>query len=179
MDSIKNVITGTVITLVIGGTAYTFSQEDVIQNFADDTGMTQEQAAQYVNDIPEDELDTFSVIGTEWIDVGQEFLTIANDTDCVNFEYEWESPTLSCTEGKTQLTKLANDTLTMGHAYKKLDSESATKEDMSKTIVLIEQFNDDLDFEIAKALWGLSDLDELNKTNSYNKALIKAALESE
>ena len=111
MDNIKGLVVGTVITIVIGGTVYTINQEDVVQNFADDTGLTQQQAEQYINEIPEEELGSFDEIGRGELTYGQELLTNTNEIDCVNYEYEWESATLSCSKGKTQLEKLAKDNI--------------------------------------------------------------------
>ena len=179
MDSIKSIVTGTVITLIIGGTVYNINQEDVIQNFADDTGLTQEQAELYINEIPEEELETFSVIGSDFVNEGQELLTMANDIDCINYEYSWESVTLSCLEGKSQLNKLAKNTNSLGYAFKKLDSDSASKEDIAETIRLIDQLNTDYELEIFYILWDRSTINEAKKTNSYNKSILKAALESD
>lgn len=179
MDSIKGIVTGTIITLIIGGTAYNISQEDVIQNFADDTGMTQKQAELYINEIPEEEFDTFSVIGSDFINEGQEFLTMANDINCVNYEYDWESTTLSCLEGKSQLNKLARNSSLLGYAFKKLDSDSASEEDIAEAIRLIDQLNANYELEISYILWDQSTISEAKKTNSYNRSILKAALESD
>ncbi|MEX0919348.1 MAG: hypothetical protein WDZ64_01195 [Parcubacteria group bacterium] len=177
MDNIKGVITGTVITILIGGTAYTVSQSDVIKNFADDTGLTQEQAEQYINEIPEEELANWDEIGYALIEDGQALLSIANEMDCINYEYEWESVTLSCSEGKEQLNKLARDTTLLGQAYIKLSSDSASKDDIAETISLIDQLNSDYEFDVVKITVDWETIDEIRKTNSYNKALLKATLE--
>jgi hypothetical protein len=179
MDSIKGWVTGTVITILIGGTVYTFSQEDVINNFAEDTGLTREQAELYVSEIPEEELETFSVIGEELIDEGDDILSAADEIDCENFMYDWESTTLSCTEGKNQLNKLAEDTRSLGYAYKKMELDSATESDISEAIKLIDQLNADLRMEMPSNLWDWSVLDEEIKTHSYNKSILKAVLERE
>jgi hypothetical protein len=42
--NIKEAVIGTIITVVIGGTAYSINQVDVVNNFAEDTGLTQQQA---------------------------------------------------------------------------------------------------------------------------------------
>jgi len=175
----RGLITGTVVTILIGGTVFTVSQTDIIQNFAEDTGLTQEQAEQYINAIPENELATFDQVGSDFIVEGQEILNIANEIDCVNYEYEWESTTLSCFEGKTQLDKLARDTNSLGQAYIKLGSDSASEDDISATIRLIDQLNSDYQFEIVSFILDWSTIDETKKANSYNKALLKSALESE
>ena len=56
--------------MLIGGTIFTVSQVDIAQNFAEDTGLTQEQAEQYINEIPE-ELISFDELGDELIDEGR------------------------------------------------------------------------------------------------------------
>lgn len=178
MNSIKNIITGTIITVVIGGTAYTVSQSDIIKNFADDTGLSQEQAEQYVNAIPEEDLVTFSELGNDLIDGGRGLLNMANDIDCINYEYEWESNTLSCPNAKEQINKIYRDTNSLGILFRKLDSDSASEEDIYETIRLIDQLNYDYQLEVADVLWDQPTIDGLKKTNSYNKALLKAALES-
>lgn len=175
----KRAVIGTILTLIIGGTAYTVSQTDVINNFADDTGLTQEQAEQYINAIPEEDLASWDQIGSDLVTEGQGLFNLVNEIDCVNYEYEWESATLSCLEGKTQVNKVARDTSALGQAYIKLGSDSATKDDMSATIKLIDQLNSDYQLEIIGSVLSFSTIDDVKKTNSYNKALLKAALESE
>lgn len=179
MDNIKGIVTGTIITLLIGGTAYNINQEDVIQNFADDTGMTQEQAELYIDKIPEEELSSWNQVGSDFINDGQELINFVHEIDCVNYEYEWESTTLSCTEGRNQIDKFAKDSILLGQAYKKLDSESASKDDISKTIILIDQLNSDYQLKIINFVLSMSEINEIEKTNSYNKALLKTVLESE
>jgi len=175
----KDLIKGGIITLLIGGSAYTISQSDVIKNFADDTGLTQEQAEEYVNNISEDELFSFDKIGADLIDEGKEIDSLTPEIDCVNYEYEWESARLSCQEGKAQLGILARDYISLGEAYIKLSSDSASEADMSETIRLIDRLNSDFQLEMVSAILDLATIDEIRKTNSYNKAILKAALESD
>ena len=52
-----------ILTVVIGGTAYAVSQKDVVKNFSNETGLTQQEAQQYVESIPEDELASFDELG--------------------------------------------------------------------------------------------------------------------
>ncbi len=179
MDTIKSWVTRGILTLIIGGTAYTISQSDVIKNFADDTGMTQEQAEQYINNIPEEELASWDEIGRDFIEEGQTILSSLPEIDCINYEYEWESVSLTCFKGRMQIEKLGNDSVSLGQSYIKLGSDSASKEDISRTISLIDQVNLDYEFEIVSVLLDWSTIDDSKKTNSYNKALLKAALESE
>lgn len=174
----NRLITGVIITIVIGGTAYTINQADVVKHFAADTGLTQQQAEQYINTIPEDELvSSYDELGSDYIEDGQEILDYVSKIDCVNYEYEWQSASLTCYTGKTQLGKLGRDEISLGQSYKKLDSDSASKDDISKTIELIDTFNSDFDFSIAKNIYSQSEIDEIKKTNSFNKAVLKAVLE--
>ena len=178
MDSIKNIAIGTIITIIIGGTAYNVSQSDIIKNFADDTGLTQEQAELYINEIPEEQLAAWNEIGYEFINDGQELLKMANEIDCVNYEYEWESFTLLCSEGKIQFTELAKDSVSLGQSYIKLDSDSASTSDIKETIRLIDKLNSDYQLEAISVIVDWLTIDETKKTNLYNKAILKAVLES-
>ncbi len=178
MDNVKGWIAGTIITLVIGGTAYTFNQEDVVKNFADETGMTQEQAEQYINTIPEDELDTFTVIGTSFITDGTAMRTEVQNIDCEKNEYEWQSEILTCAMGKRQLTKIADDMIAFGHVFQKLDTDEATEQDIQEAIRLIDQMVRNNRLAVSKAIWTQEELDEENRGHAYNKALLQAALDS-
>ncbi len=181
---IKELAKGAIITILIGGSAYTISQTDIVNNFAEDTGLTQEQAEQYVGGVSEDELFSFDVMGSDLLSQGREMLKLASEIDCVDFEYEWESITLSCQEGKKQLDKLALDKLakdytSLGQSYVKLASDSASKDDIARTISLIDQLNSDYELEVVSVTLDWATIDEVKKTNSYNKAVLKAALEND
>ena len=172
-------IVGIVISLVIGGTVYTFSQTDLIENFSKDTGLTQQEAEQYVGEISEEDLDSFSNIGSDFIAEGQEILITAEEIDCINYKYEWESSNLTCSEGKTQLLKIGNSEIALGKAYIELDAEDAGVVEMNAVISFIDRLNKDYDLEIIAVLLDPENIDDMKKTNSYNKALIQSALESD
>ncbi len=180
MDDIKTLVIGTIVTVIIGGTAYTVSQSDIVNNFADDTGMTQEQAERFITEIPEEQLtSSFAELGYEFISGGQMILDIADEIDCINYEYEWESFTLSCFEGKTQMDKIAKSSILLGEAYVRLDSYSEPPvSEIKETIRLIDQLNSDYNLEIVNKSLDWATIDEVKKTNSYNKALLQTALES-
>jgi len=175
----KGGIIGGIITLVIGGTVYSVSQEAIVENFSKDTGMSQKASEQYVENITEDEMVPFDELGSDFISSGQEILSVASKIDCINYEYEWETYSLSCKEGKSQLKKLGNSEIALGKAYKILDLESASTEDISSVIRLIDRNNANYNLEIASQLLDYSIIDEVKKTNSYNKALLQAALDSD
>ena len=172
-------IVGIVVSLVIGGTVYTFSQADLIENFSKETGLTQQEAQQYVENIPEDDLATFDEIGSELVVEGKYSLSMVDEIDCVNYEYEWESPSLTCNEGKAQLKKIGNSEIALGKAYIELDAEDAGGVEMNAVIRNIDRLNKDYDLEIFAVLLDPQDIEEMKKTNSYNKALIQSALESD
>lgn len=117
-----------------GGAAFTFSQQDVIDNFSNETGLTQEQAAQYINEIPEEELVSFDELGADYVSESQVTFDLANEIDCVNYEYEWESPTLTCSVAKAQLNQLGNSERSLGQAYIKLSADTASESDIRTVI---------------------------------------------
>lgn len=172
-------ITKIVITLVIGGTVYSVSQADLVKNFSKDTGLSHEQAQEYVDSISEDDLVPFTEIGDDHISAGQETLKLANEIDCANYYYEWETTTMSCESGKAQLIKFSKSSITLGKSYKVLDTENADELDISNVITNIDRLNQDFDLEVITVLLDSKDIQEMKTTNSYNKALLKSALESE
>jgi hypothetical protein len=176
---IKELVAGAVVTVVIGGTAYTVNKEDVVENFADDTGLSQQEAEQYVNQVGQDELVPYDEVGNSYTESGQYILSTAREIDCENYEYDWESPTLSCAAGKSQLLELGNDEVALGQAYTRLDSDNATRDDIAATIRLLDDVNNGYDSNIVRNIIEFSFIDESKKTNSYNKATLQAALESE
>lgn len=178
MDNIKSIVVGGIITLIVGGGSYTFSQVDFAKNFAGDTGLTQEQAEEYINSVSEEELVSWSEVGSSYIEEGEMLIDSVKEIDCLNYEYEWESAALSCEKGKIQLEKVGKDSKLLGQMYIRLDSDSATEKDMSEVIRLIDQYNSDYNFEIIGWMMDSSEIEEEKKTNLYNKALLKTALES-
>lgn len=171
-------IIGGVITLVIGGVVFSVSKTDIVKNFSKDTGLSQEESQKYVENINKDDLVSFDKVGSGFISDGQSVLGIATGIDCANYNYKWETDSLSCEEGKSQLISLGNDEVALGKAYTTLVSDSASKNDMSSVISLIDKNNADLSLEIVSHVLDSKSIDETKKTNSYNKALLQSALES-
>lgn len=171
-------IIGGIITLVIGGTIYSFSQVDVAKNFAKYTGLTQQEAQQYVEGIKKEDMAEWDTIGSNFISDGQKLIEMANNIDCDKYQYKWESNTLNCEEGKSQIEKVGNSSINLGKAYKVLDTKEATKNDISTTISEIDRYNSDLDLSIVTAILDQQTIDKEKKTNLYNKALLQTALES-
>ncbi|HSW96405.1 MAG TPA: hypothetical protein VLF89_01115 [Candidatus Saccharimonadales bacterium] len=171
-------IVGSIITLVIGGTVFSFSQADVVKNFSKNSGLTQQEAQQYVDGLKKEDLQSFDKIGSEMISDGQQVVEASDKIDCVNYTYKWVSDSLSCEEGKAQLYTDGNDEIALGNAYKELDTKKATKEDMSLVISDIDTFNSDLESGVVSEILGPSTIDEMKKSNNYNKALLQSALDS-
>lgn len=177
MENIKNAVIGTIITVIIGGTAYSINQNDIIKNFADDTGLTNEQAEQYVNKVSKDELVAWKEIGSQFVNDGQKTLTAADNIDCINYEYEWETLNLPCSKGKTQMVKLSEDWISLGQAYIKLDSEPSSEYNIKRTIQLINLVNYDLTLEVIKSIYDQPTITKEMQANSYNKALLQTVLD--
>lgn len=171
-------VVGGVITVVIGGTAYTVNQTDIVKNFANDTGLSQQEAEKYVGQIKEEDLVSYEELGNGHIDEGKQLLSNSDQIDCTDNQYDWESSTLTCDAGKAQLQKTGRDSIKLGESYKKLSSESASKNDISATIGDIDTLNSDYDAEIITKLLSKADIDDAKKTNSYNRATLKTTLDS-
>jgi hypothetical protein len=174
----KGGIIGGIITLVIGGTLFSVSKADIAKNFSKDTGLSQTEAEQYVENVSKDDLVAYDVVGSNFISDGQDILSAAADIDCVNYSYEWEADSLSCEEGKSQLATIGDSEIALGKAYTILASKSASTTDISLAIGLIDKLNTDLKSEIVSQVLDYPKIDEIRKTNSYNKALLQAALDS-
>ena len=168
-----------IITLIIGGTVYSVSQADIVSKFSQETGLSQQEAAQYVENIPEEELFSFDELGAMMISEGEEILSIASEIDCVTYYYEWETDTLSCEEGKSQFRRFGESEIALGEAYQALSAETASDQDIYTAIRLIDEVNANYNLEIMIELLDYSDRDESIKTNQYNKALLQAALDSQ
>ncbi|NLB71349.1 MAG: hypothetical protein GX797_05010 [Chloroflexi bacterium] len=171
-------VVGGIITLVIGGTAYAITETDVVKNFSKETGMTQQEAQQYVENISEDELVSFEELGVDYITYGQEDLEVAAGIDCETYIYDWQTVTMSCEEGLAQLIEYGESKVALGKAYKELTNDSASDEDIREAIRLIDRFNQSFNSELIKGLFGEAEADEIIKTNLYNKALLQTALDS-
>ena len=168
-------IVGGVITVIIGGTTYAVHQSDVTKNFANQTGMTQQQAQQYVS----------SVKGVSWTKVGQSFIDDGNSAindasqlDCENYTYQWETPTLSCNDGKSQFQSVGNDEITLGNCYKALDTDlgNSTKPKVGECITDINTVTNDYTYPVVTSVLDSTTITDANNTNAYNKSVLEAVL---
>jgi len=172
---VKNVI-GAVITVAIGGAVFTVSQPAVVDNFAKDTGLTQQEAKQYVEQAGDD-LVSWDEVGKGFIDDGNDIISTVNTLDCDNYTYDWVSPSLTCENGKAELYKIGHDETALGEAYKKLSLDSASKADIPAVIALIDTLNYDYSSDFIDNILDSKDVDDMKKSNSYNKATLQAVLD--
>lgn len=175
----KGGIIGGIITLAIGGVVFSVNKADIAKNFSKDTGLTQQEAEQYVENVTEDDLVPFDEVGSSYISSGQNTLDAASEIDCVNYSYEWETTNLSCEQAKSQLKTSGDNEIALGKAFKVLDTDSASTEDMTTVIKLIDKANKDFELEIISQTYTSSEIAEMKKANSYNKALLQSALDSD
>ena len=173
----KKAIIGGIITLVIGGTGYTISQSDVVSNFAKNTGMSQQQAQQYVNN-SQNNLASFSKVGQDFVSDGNSLLNTS--IDCQNYTYEWVTSSLSCEEGKSDLQTIGNDEVQLGYCYQALGTDlgSASRSKISECINDIDAVDTSYDLPLAVSVIGSSKITDLKNNNLYNKSVLQSALNS-
>jgi hypothetical protein len=172
-------IVGGVITLVIGGTAYTVSQSTVANNFSKNTGMNQQQSQKYVSDA-QNNLKSFSKIGSDLVADGDSIVGAANKVDCANYTYTWETPSLTCDQGVAQLQIIGKDEIKLGNSYSSLGTNlgSAGRSTISDCIGDIDTVDADYNMPIAAQFMKSSEVKDLQNSNLYNKSVLQTALES-
>lgn len=180
MDDIKSKIIGGAIVLTLGGTGFAVTQTDVVNNFAAETGMSQEQAQKYVEE-SQDDLDSFGNIGTGFVDSGNKILSEAGSIDCEGYSYEWESALLTCNDGKSQMQTVGNKELELGQCFKELDKDlgNSARTKINECIDDIDELNQAYEQPGATSIFGNDFVSEAKKTNLFNKSVLKTALESE
>lgn len=179
-DDLKSKLVGGAVVLVLGGTGFAITQTDVINNFAKETGMTQEEAQKYADDTSNDAA-SFSEVGDDFIKSGKDGDKFVAEIDCENYTYEWESADLSCLEGKKQLKTLAKNDTELGECFKALDEDlgASAKSKIQECIDEIDQNNQGYDQNsIAAKLYDSKTIEDTKKSNLYNKSILKTALDS-
>lgn len=174
----KREIIGGIASIIIGGSAFAISQTEITQNFANETGMTQQEAEQYVKDAQKD-LDSFANIGNSLITDAQDIESGISEIDCDSYEYDWETPALSCATGKSQLQTLATAERNLGNCYKSLDADlgDAASQKIRECIAYIDRVNTSYDQPMTQVMLESNSVSEIKKTNAYNKSLLQSALE--
>lgn len=75
-------IIGGVVVLVLGGSAFAVSKSGIVGNFSKNTGLSQQQAQQYINNIPKSDLMSFSKLGQNFVSGGSSILNTGSNIDC-------------------------------------------------------------------------------------------------
>jgi hypothetical protein len=172
-------IVGGVITLAIGGTVYTVSQTDVVNNFANNTGESQQQAQTYVNN-SQNNLVSFDKVGQELSSDGNTVLNSASQIDCTNYTYKWESSSLSCDEGLTELQTIGNDEIQLGSCYSSLGTNlgNGSQTRINECITDIDTTDSAYGLPIASQVLTSAQITDFQNSNIYNKSVLQAALKS-
>lgn len=172
-------IVGGVVVLVIGGSTVAVSQSDIVDNFSKDTGMTHAQAQQYV-DNAQSKLDSFSKVGQGLVSDGNSVTSAVAGIDCVNYTYQWETATLDCSSGKSQLQTIGTDEVTLGNCYAALDTDlgAGAKAKMNECITDIDLVDTDYNLPIANALLDSNTIATTTNSNIYNKSVLEAAVKA-
>lgn len=176
---IRHIIGGVTI-LVIGGTSYAIKQSNVVSNFSKNTGMSQQQSQQYVNNISKNDLQSFSKIGQGFVSDGNSILTTANKLDCANYTYQWVSASLTCSDGVSQLQAIGTDEISLGNCYESLDSDLGSNgaSTINECITDINTVDSDYGLPVATVLLDSKTADNIRNTDAYNKSVLEAALQS-
>lgn len=179
-EIIKKIVGGGAAVLLIGGTSFMISQADVANNFAEETGMDQQQAQEYVENA-QGELESFEDVGQDYIDDGNEVLANANGLDCVNYMYDWESDSLSCEDGRAQLLDIGAKEVALGECFVSLggDLGDVVRSKIQECIEKIDAMMATLEYAIVPVLIGTEYLTEMRHSNAYNKSVLRAALDAE
>jgi len=176
---IKQIIGG-VVTLVIGGTVYHVNQSNVVSNFAKNTGQTQQQSQQYVNNIKQSDLQSFSQVGQSLVSDGNNILKIKSSIDCENYTYGWATVTLTCNDGVMQLDEIGNDEITLGNCYQALDTNlgDSANSKINECIQDTNKIENDYKLPVATALLDQTTVTTMSNAAAYNQSVLQAALQS-
>lgn len=176
---VKRIIGG-VIVMAIGGGTYTISQSDIAKNFSQNTGLSQQQAQQYVNNIKQSDLESFSKVGHDLVSDGNDISNKVASIDCVNYTYTWVSASLSCEGGKNQLQQVGDDEITLGNCYSALDTNlgNSAKPKISECISDIDTVDADYDLPIVSGILDSNTVSDIKNKDIYNKSELQAALNS-
>ncbi|HEV7453646.1 MAG TPA: hypothetical protein VGO07_00135 [Candidatus Saccharimonadales bacterium] len=178
--SMVKAIIGGVVVLVIGGTTVAVSNSDIADNFSKNTGMTKQQAQQYVGNIQKSDLESFSKVGQDLVSDGNLIQTELSSIDCVNYTYKWETASLSCQDARNEFQTISNDETALGNCYQTLDTNlgNSAKLKMNECISDIDVVNADYDLPVATTFLDSNTLTKQKNTNIYNKSVLEAALQS-
>jgi hypothetical protein len=172
---VKEVVVGGIIVLVLGGSTFAISQTDLVNNFANETGMSQQEAKEYVEE-SQDDLASFTEIGNLTVQDGKSLLSSASEIDCATYEYEWESPSLSCNAGKSQLSTIGNNEIELGECYVALDTDlnEGVTSKINECMNDIDASTAGYKLPMASIILDSAAIQEVVNANAYNKSVLKA-----
>ena len=173
----KRAIVGVVITAVIGGTTYTISQSDEVKNFSKNSGLSQENAQKYV-ETNKNSLASFEKVGGDLVAESANVSGKALAIDCVNYRYTWETASLGCDEGKSEIQDFASTELNLGQCYLDLGTDlgSIANQRIKECIRGIERYDAGLELPIVRKFLSAQELLDAHRTNQYNKAVLQSAI---
>ena len=174
----KRAIAGVVVTAIIGGTTYTMSMSDVIANFSRNAGLSQENAQKYVEGT-KNSLGSFEKVGRGYVAESANLSGKALALDCATYRYTWESPSLNCVEGKSELQDFASTVLNLGQCYQDLgkDLGNGANQRVRECISDIDLYDASLDSPIVRKLLNPQGLLDAHRRNQYNKAVLQSAMQ--
>ncbi len=173
-------IIGGVIVLVIGGTTYSISQSSVVNNFSKNTGLTQQQSQDYINNIKQSDLKSFTKIGQDLVADGNSITNTSLKLDCINYTYPWVTSSLSCQDGKDQLNKTGNDEIALGNCYQALDTNlgNSANSKINECISDSDPISLDYSLPIVSTFIDSKTITEQKNSIAYDKSILQSALES-
>jgi hypothetical protein len=183
VENAKNLVIGGIITLIIGGLTYSFSRQDLIDNFTADTGLSQQQAEEFISSKLDEEGSSWEELGHEFSLASQSLQKIHNSIDCENLSSEEfliikEGVSLSCDEALEQIAQIANSAESVSVAYLKLSEDNVSRDDVRETVFYLDQFITDLDSPVLVPFISSSTIEDYKLSSSLNKSLLKTALEN-
>lgn len=173
---IKRVVGITIAILIVGGFTYTATQTDIFYTTASDSKSSEEIVQDTIKVKDTRELDIYNELGSSYIEDGEEVIAIANDMDCEKYTYEWESPTLKCDQGISQLTTFGNTEISVGEIFQKIALETATRAEIATAIAQIDKLNESYSDEIISYLLEESEITTNKQANANNKTALQSVL---
>jgi hypothetical protein len=183
MDTIKNIAIGGMVTLTLGGVAYSFSHEDFVNNFAEESGLSQEQAEVYISDSEGRDGVSFGELADDLTRAAAPLQEALSKLDCESFsaadiKIVQETYGTSCEVLKMQGEQFTEATVRLSQSYRTLDGEVFTIENMVHAINSIDNYVETLDSQFIMLSMGTTSIAKMKLTGAYNKSVIKTAVES-
>lgn len=176
----KKIVSGIVSVLVIGGVGYAISQSKLVDNFSKETGMSQQEAEEYVKNVKEEDLLGAKELGESYIRHSQETQKTNDEIDCATSTIDFaEDFGTDCVTVKAELTKLRRAEEKIGQAYIKLADDKADRTDTQNVINALDEYVAIIKKPIFSNIFTEESIDDLIKTTAYNKSLLVTALQED